>query len=233
MFGLLISGRPVNATPDLISQTQYAFKLSSSPSFSHIAIFLLPGSSFPENYGATVWIQKPPSTDFRFLGALGPAKQSAIFKTNLSRSDGAPGLMVTTPGGGDAVMGDDGGPSSTAPTTEQIVIGISIEPADAVERQVSTNASSASQSAITPLSSVMSPNAMSGVVVRSALQWPVLGNQSGMSTKVLAQRIIGNAFNFLASFNSDTVPLKAFQDWWEKFEKRVSVDPGFLEREQA
>lgn len=51
------------------------------------------------------------------------------------------------------------------------------------------------------------------------------------TTKVLAQRIIGNAFNFLASFGSDTVPLKAFQDWWTKFEKKVELDPSFLERE--
>ncbi|KAI7114770.1 hypothetical protein KC352_g34547, partial [Hortaea werneckii] len=50
--------------------------------------------------------------------------------------------------------------------------------------------------------------------------------------KVMAQRIIGNAFNFLASFGSETVPLKAFQDWWTKFEKKVELDPSFLEREE-
>ncbi len=60
-----------------------------------------------------------------------------------------------------------------------------------------------------------------------------------MSTKVLARRIVRNAFNFLASFAGTTaeqggvevVPLKAFQEWWVKFERRVEVDPGFLERE--
>jgi hypothetical protein len=64
--------------------------------------------------------------------------------------------------------------------------------------------------------------------------------QKGMSTKVLAQRIIGNAFNFLASFaagdssgrGTEVVPLKAFQDWWTKFERRVNLDPTFLEREE-
>ncbi|KAL4948182.1 hypothetical protein BDW69DRAFT_97926 [Aspergillus filifer] len=63
--------------------------------------------------------------------------------------------------------------------------------------------------------------------------------QKGITTKVLAQRIIGNAFNFLASFagsdpsgkGQEVVPLKAFQDWWTKFERRVTVDPTFLERE--
>ena len=56
------------------------------------------------------------------------------------------------------------------------------------------------------------------------------------STKLLAQRIIKNAFNFLASFaggegGNEVVPLKSFQDWWRKFERRVEIDPGFLERD--
>jgi hypothetical protein len=57
-------------------------------------------------------------------------------------------------------------------------------------------------------------------------------------TRVLAQRIIKNAFNFLASFAGNTangievVPLKSFQDWWAKFERKVQNDPGFLEREE-
>lgn len=59
------------------------------------------------------------------------------------------------------------------------------------------------------------------------------------STKVLAKRIIQNAFNFLASFSGtvgpggqEVVPLKSFEEWWRRFERRVDVDPGFLEREQ-
>jgi hypothetical protein len=55
-------------------------------------------------------------------------------------------------------------------------------------------------------------------------------------TLLLAQRIIKNAFNFLASFSGnvnggvEVVPLKAFEEWWKKFEGRVRSDPGFLER---
>lgn len=57
-------------------------------------------------------------------------------------------------------------------------------------------------------------------------------------TRLLAQRIIKNAFNFLAGFAGNTangvevVPLKSFQDWWGKFERRVQNDPGFLERDE-
>lgn len=64
----------------------------------------------------------------------------------------------------------------------------------------------------------------------------VLANKKP-DTLVLAQRIIKNAFNFLASFSGDleggieVVPLKAFEEWWRKFEGRVRNDPGFLERD--
>ncbi|PUU74986.1 hypothetical protein B9Z19DRAFT_1054860 [Tuber borchii] len=69
----------------------------------------------------------------------------------------------------------------------------------------------------------------------------VAGAGSGagrVETVVLARRIIQNAFNFLSSFaggggsvEQEVVPLKAFRDWWVKFEKKVELDPGFLERE--
>lgn len=59
-------------------------------------------------------------------------------------------------------------------------------------------------------------------------------------TKKLAQRIIKDAFNFLASFvgtagpgGQEVVPLKSFQDWWVKFERKVQNDPGFLERDDG
>lgn len=58
------------------------------------------------------------------------------------------------------------------------------------------------------------------------------------STKVLAQRIIRNAFNFLSGFSgnaggTEVVPLKSFQDWWLKFERRIENDPSFLERNDS
>lgn len=61
--------------------------------------------------------------------------------------------------------------------------------------------------------------------------------QQQPSTLMLAQRIIKNAFNFLSSFSGqagqvEVVPLRAFEDWWKKFESRVRTDPGFLERDE-
>jgi hypothetical protein len=59
----------------------------------------------------------------------------------------------------------------------------------------------------------------------------VLRGQNTVDTKVLAQRIIKNCYDFLTSWGTgDTVPLKAFQAWWTKFEGKIERDPGFLER---
>lgn len=62
--------------------------------------------------------------------------------------------------------------------------------------------------------------------------------KAGPSAKVLAQRIISHAFNFISSFSGtvagqEVVPLKSFQDWWTKFEQRITNDPSFLERDQS
>ena len=99
-------------------------------------------------------------------------------------------------------------------------VGISVEPVDSIRAQLQ--------------------------VLENGKQQLGHGNGSGSSsgqppsTKVLAQRIIKNAFNFLASFSGtlgpggqEVVPLKSFEEWWRKFERRVEVDPGFLEREEV
>ncbi|RMZ89682.1 hypothetical protein DV736_g3083, partial [Chaetothyriales sp. CBS 134916] len=68
----------------------------------------------------------------------------------------------------------------------------------------------------------------------------VKSTASRVTTKVLAQRIVKHAFNFVSSFSGtlgqggvEVVPLKAFEEWWRKFERKVEVDPSFLESEQT
>ncbi|KAJ0168770.1 Protein OPI10 [Colletotrichum tanaceti] len=108
-----------------------------------------------------------------------------------------------------------GGNSNTCnvdPNNGSVMIGVSVEPAESVFsriRELSVNRSSQSGAASQP------------------------------STQLLAQNIIKNAFNFLASFSGtagpggvEVVPLKAFEEWWKKFESRVRSDPSFLERPQ-
>ena len=211
MFGLIISGRPVDAAPQAITESQFAFRIPPVPSFSHIVVFLLPGTQLPDGTAASVYVQIPPSQEFKFLGGIGPGKESAIFKVSGLKNGGSNELD------GDAMTDDAGQPSAntngTVPAGADIVVGVSIEPAAQVEAQMSSLKEPAG---IPPMALVRQQSSTGGKV----------------TTKVLAQRIIGNAFNFLSSFGSDTVPLKAFQDWWTKFERKVELDPSFLEREQ-
>ena len=114
--------------------------------------------------------------------------------------------------------------TSTGGLTGSITLGISLESADSVSAQMAALKSQSQSSSTT----TTNPS--------SAL---VLANPAGSKrpdTLMLAQRIIKNAFNFLASFSGnvnggvEVVPLKAFEEWWRKFEGRVRSDPGFLER---
>ncbi|KAK3678188.1 hypothetical protein LTR78_002284 [Recurvomyces mirabilis] len=207
MFGLIISGRPVDATPQVFSEAQYAFRIAPTPSFSHVVVFLLPGAQLPPGTAASVYIQIPPSQEFKLLGGIGPGKESAIFKVSgvkAGPANAADGDDM------DAMVDDASGPANNmAAASGEIVIGLSIEPAAQVEAQ---------------LLQLKGAAALSGQQVTahpsSALVRLNSGTGGRITTKVLAQRIIGNAFDFLASFGSDTVPLKAFRDWWLKFEKK-------------
>jgi hypothetical protein len=79
-FGVIVSGRPVLTDAQVVSPTQVAYQIPSQPSFSHIVVFLLPGTTLPNNTAAAVYAQLPGSTEFKLLGAIANEKPSAIFK---------------------------------------------------------------------------------------------------------------------------------------------------------
>ena len=181
-------------------------------------VFLLPGTTLPDGTLAGVYVLLPGTPAFKFLGAIGTEKPSAIFRVSGGGSVGS---------GGDAVRVDDMMDADETSTTNNgtsndgdVTVGISIEPASTIALQLE------SLKATEPSSSTAL------VPIKGHLQ------TAPISTKVLAQRIIKNAFNFLASFAGTTgaggqevIPLKSFQDWWSKFERRIENDPGWLERE--
>lgn len=120
-------------------------------------------------------------------------------------------------------------PESENPVGEggDITLGISLESAESVAAQI-TALQQTQQSTST---STANSNSNSSALV------PINRSGGKTDTVMLAQRIIKNAFNFLASFSGnldggvEVVPLKAFEEWWRKFEGRVRRDPGFLERD--
>lgn len=220
-FGLILPSRPVLINPIIVSETQFAFTFSSLPAFSHLIVFLLPGTTLPEGTLAGIYIQLPGTVpEFKLLGALGAEKQSAIFRiSGTSRAfRGSEDEMTDVEASSTTINGATAG---TAGTAGQTTVGISIEQAATVVSQLET----------LEASKLVSSTAL----VTAGSQWQ---RPTPLSTKALAQRIIKNAFNFLASFAGTTsgggqevVPMKSFQDWWTKFERRIENDPGFLERE--
>ncbi|KAL8372408.1 hypothetical protein RB595_001959 [Gaeumannomyces hyphopodioides] len=197
LFGLVPANLPCITTPTE-SPSPTSFIYSIAPPFSHLVVFLLPGVALADGTAAAIYLVTPPAgpgspPSSRFLGGVGPGKESAIFNLR------------------SAASGTD--------QQQPVVIGISIEPADSVAARIAEIKEARGAAA-----AAAGDNNGSALVVARP------------STLVLAQRIIQNAFNFLASFSGTTagqvevVPLKAFEEWWRKFEGRVRADPGFLER---
>lgn len=209
-FGVIVSGRPILADAQVISQTQFAFQIPSQPSFSHIVVFLLPGVTLPDGTAAAVYAQLPGASDFKLLGAIANEKPSAIFKINNKAGGPAGGGL-----GDEDAMVDEGASANGA--SAPLALGISVEPAQQV-------AAALEQKKAQDAAASATPNMGQGNEM-------VLRGQHTVTTKVLAQRIIKNCYDFLTSWGTgDTVPLKAFQAWWTKFENKIERDPGFLER---
>ncbi len=219
-FGLILPSRPVEAAPTVLSPTQYLFTLSATPQFSHIVAFIIPGTTLPLDTLAGVYIQFPSSApQFKFLGALANDKQSAIFRVD----EGSPSGQSDATSADQDEMTDVDTPTMNGgqPMGGSITVGFSIEPTASIQNQLAVLESAQG-------------NLSTALVIPSKRQ-----SASPISAKVLAQRIIENAFNFLASFSGNTagvggeemIPLKSFRAWWEKFERRIEMDPGFLERE--
>jgi hypothetical protein len=203
--GVIVSGRPVLTNANVVSQTQFAFQIPSQPSFAHIVVFLLPGIALPDGTAAAVYAQLPGATQFKLLGAIANEKPSAIFKVREKAGGPAGGGL-----GDEDVMVDEGQSGA------MLALGISIEPAQQVAAALEEQKAQAAAAAAAP--------SITGNEI-------VLRGQNTVTTKVLAQRIIKNCYDFLTSWGSgDTVPLKAFQAWWTKFENKIERDPGFLER---
>lgn len=206
MFGVIVSGRPVLTDAQAVSETQFAFQIPSTPSFSHIVVFLLPGTTLPDGTAAAVYAQLPNTTEFKLLGAIANEKPSAIFKVNNKAGGPAGGGL-----GDEDAMIDEAAPLNGA-AVPPLALGISVEPA----MQVAAN-----------LEQKKAPDAANPLASNAV----VLRGQNTVTTKVMAQRIIKNCYDFLTSWGSgDTVPLKAFQAWWTKFENKIEHDPSFLER---
>jgi len=219
LFGLVPAGQPLITAPTSqpnATSFLYLIPHTNPKPFGHLAVFLLPGITLPPNTAAAIYVALNPAAfapggtgsgaaNFKFLGGVGSGKESAVFK-----------LTGLVSGAG----GDN-------PAAEGVVIGIDIEDAGTVTEKIQQvqAQSQQSQAQTTPKSTALVPTGAGAGL-------------KGEQIVVLAQRIIQNAFNFLSSFSGqvepgvEVVPLKAFQEWWRKFEAKIKMDPSFLERGQ-
>ena len=112
LFGVLPAGQPLITNPTSSpSETSHLYALPTTTSFSHICVFLLPGIALPNDTAAAIYLATDngaPNPNFKFLGAIGPGKESAIFSVSAASAAASQGQ---TPG---------------------LVIGVSVEPASEV-----------------------------------------------------------------------------------------------------
>ncbi|SPO02642.1 related to DUF775 domain protein [Cephalotrichum gorgonifer] len=125
-FGIIPTGCPVITEPASVpSPTSFLYTLPSNKSFSHVVIFLLPGVVLPPDTAAAIYLttlkdataasSSGQTPNFKFLGGIGPGKESSVFKIT-NRSEGS---STDTPSAG-----------------SELVIGVSIEPAASVASRI-------------------------------------------------------------------------------------------------
>ncbi|KAK6453748.1 uncharacterized protein RJT20DRAFT_62986 [Scheffersomyces xylosifermentans] len=211
MFGAVCSGRPVQLATQM-DTSKYVITIPNASHVSYITIFLLPNSDFVDiNYTALVYFQLPNSEEYKLLGGLNPAKPSAIYKLNNNSPTAKRNEFD------DIDMSIDDVAANTTDSTV-INIGISIETTAQAEFLISQEREKSkitAQSITKPITPTIpkTPN----------------------DTAVLANKIVGHAYNHLSSFldSAGKVPIKAFDTWWEKFKVKLNTNPNFLDTLQA
>ncbi|KAL6450094.1 OPI10 Protein OPI10 [Candida maltosa Xu316] len=196
-----------------VDQTKYVLNIPNASKISYITIFILPNSPFVDNnYTALIYFQLPAASgtpaEFKLLGGINPAKPSAIYKLNNTNN-----RTSKSPDDIDMEMNDGGPIDLTDDTT--ISIGISIEPTPQAEQLIQQ----AKNSTALVTANKTTPAAATATT-------PVSPND----TAVLANKIVGHAYNYLGSFvdASGKVPIKAFNNWWDKFKAKLNNNPNFL-----
>lgn len=210
IFGAICLGRPM-ILAEQVDQTKFVINIPNASNISYITIFILPNSPFVDNnFTALIYFQLPQDAgtsapEFKLLGGINPNKPSAIYKiSNIHPTTRKPD------DGMDLEMG--GGEPIDLTDSVSINIGISIEPTPQAEQTI--------------LQSKQSNNSNSSALVPASRPQ----QNTPDSTASLANKIVGHAYNYLASFidAQGKVPIKAFDNWWDKFKAKLQNNPNFL-----
>lgn len=190
--------------------TKYTLIIENGSKVSHVALFLLPNVPFDPAFAALIYFQLP-GQDFKLFGTISASKPSAIFKLN---NNNAPQNRLID----DLDMDIDGIGATPLDPMDNIIVGISIEPALEAERLLVE--SKQLQSSAKPLAIA---NGETHVSPSDPAQ-----------TAALATKIIKHAYNYLGSFvdSQGKVGMKVFDSWWDKFKVRLQNDPKFLDKQE-
>lgn len=234
MFAAISSGQPVTMSEVIPESngTQHSIIIQpTSPQqqylkSSYIALFTLPDTVIPYEYVAMVYFKIGENDpDFKLFGYLSLEKPSAIYKVNLgakSNGDDLGELDMDI----DEISDANGSHPQTenSNTTKSILIGINIEPREQGLQKISDLKNNSF--ALTRVSD--NRNAALSAEVTSAAE---LSSKYPAQTQQLAAKIVQHAYNYLTGFldPQGNVPMKRFDNWWEKFKDRMSKDPKFID----
>ncbi|CUA67751.1 hypothetical protein RSOLAG22IIIB_03178 [Rhizoctonia solani] len=214
MFGVVVAGRLLQTECQQIDETHVAFTIESADNANHICVFMLGTVPFPPGYAATVHFHWP-GKGFQLLGMLSNEKPSAVFRL---RGSYTPAQLQShsTLSSAAAI----GGPAPAANDVTAI-LGIAVEPIQAVEAQIHANTT--------------------GQVGQSADNRLIKPGPQGLADPtVLAERIVKHMFTYLSSFLSDpgslspdtVVPLNIIRRWYDNFLTKIrSGGVSFLENQ--
>ncbi|KAJ2225808.1 hypothetical protein IWW45_007723 [Coemansia sp. RSA 485] len=206
MFGCIVAGRLVQTNLQQVDANKYVFELPDAHNINHIVVFLLGTIPFEPGFGATVHLLWP-NKNWQMLGALSNEKPSSIFRLK-------------------SVVGQDGQPMPNISAE----LGISIEPLQSVEQQLQQmRGQQQQQPAASTTSSALVPAASGSLSLQVARQF--------------AERTMQNLYEYATSYAKSpdatmgllgsnapvqVLPVKAFDDWFQSFLRKVQRDPAVV-----
>ncbi|RIA86979.1 hypothetical protein C1645_799871 [Glomus cerebriforme] len=212
MFGCIVAGRLIQTNLQQVDVNKYVFELPDATTINHIVVFLLGTIPFDSGYAATVHFLWPESENgWKLLGMVSNEKPSAIFRLRGAIIPSSNVLSGSSPFA-TRLLSDSRG--ETTPITA--TLGISIEPINIVEEQISalrsqsnaTTSEHASQIAIKILKNLYN--------YVTSFASPIV--------PLDAQKIgIGNSY----------ISTKIFQDWYDGFMRKVFMDPNIVLKNES
>lgn len=196
MFGILVAGRMVQTDFERIGDKQFLITIPGADAVNYVAVFMTGTMPFPEGMAGLVYFswpdpESPPQ--WQLTGYLSNEKPSCVFKiSNLKR-----GYSMEQQAG---ILQFE---QQNVPHVAQI--GISVEPLDVVQQQMTLiDRTAQNQALFTEFTQKMLQNFLNFVSSFAVTQAQMTPNP-----------------------NETFVPLSVLQTWYQNFQRRMELNPNF------